>query len=262
MQKISGTVILQLQSYFSSPLLHTGIQQHTPYGNCTSENLKSILYFSPKNNAIIPAATFLFSKNNRRHKNYCPQSGKRAEFLKLEIQTWMRYHENTCSKLGNKHSARNKTMISYKILHTKDMNRSFFDHFIRHQTVVKCWRREHGSWIIRDDPFTDDWSEDDYRQIISHLKSLLCSNGFVCGAFYQNTLKRFVSEDMRRMGIGRTLLDVWMQGYTAGSMSKRSHMTVRWSMYYNCQIFHNICLQLRHARDTQTQKSRKRRLLS
>lgn len=153
-------------------------------------------------------------------------------------------------------------MISYKILHTKDMNRSLFDHLIRHQTVVKCWRREHGSWIIRDDPFTDDWSEDDYRQLISHLKSLLCSNGFVCGAFYQNTLKRFVSEDMRRMGIGRTLLDVWIQGYTAGSMSKRSHMTVRWSMYYNCQIFHNICLQLRHARDTQTQKSRKRRLLS
>ena len=195
----------------------------------------------------------------------------------------MRYHKNTCSQLGNKHSARNETMISYKILHTKDMNRNLFDHFIRHQTVVKCWRREHGSWIIRDDPFTDDWSEDDYRQLISHLKSLLCSNGFVCGAFYQNTLKGFVSvdakwlggygeyldltnlhvsEDMRRMGIGRTLLDVWIQGYTAGSMSKRSHMTVRWSMYYNCQIFHNICLQLRHARDTQTQKSRKRRLLS
>lgn len=118
-------------------------------------------------------------------------------------------------------------MISYKILHTKDMNQNLFDHFIRHQTVVKCWRREHGSWIIQDDPFTDDWSEDDYRQLISHLKSLLCSNGFVCGAFYQNTLKRFVSEDMRRMGIGRTLLDVWMQGYTARSMSKRSHMTVR-----------------------------------
>lgn len=93
-------------------------------------------------------------------------------------------------------------MISYKILHTKDMNRSLFDHLIRHQTVIKCWRREHGSWIIRDDPFTDDWSEDDYRQLISHLKSLLCSTGFVCGAFYQNTLKGFVSEDMRRMGMG------------------------------------------------------------
>lgn len=149
----------------------------------------------------------------------------------------MRYHKNTCSQLGNKHSARNETMISYKILHTKDMNRNLFDHFIRHQTVVKCWRREHGSWIIRDDPFTDDWSEDDYRQLISHLKSLLCSNGFVCGAFYQNTLKRFVSEDMRRMGIGRTLLDVWMQGYTAGSMSKMNHMTVRWSIHYDCQFF-------------------------
>ena len=182
---------------------------------------------SPKrNSAIIPAAAFLFSKNNRHHKNHCPQSGKRAGFLKLEIQTWMRYHKNTCNKLGNRHSARNKTMISYKILHTKDMNRSLFDHLIRHQTVIKCWRREHGSWIIRDDPFTDDWSEDDYRQLISHLKSLLCSTGFVCGAFYQNTLKGFVSvdakwlggygeyldltnlhvsEDMRRMGIGRTL---------------------------------------------------------
>ena len=76
MQEISGTVILQLQSYFSSPLLHTGIQQHTPYGNCTSENLKSILYFSK-----ISAAVFLFSKNNRRHKNHCPQSGKRAGVL-------------------------------------------------------------------------------------------------------------------------------------------------------------------------------------
>ena len=205
-------------------------------------------------------------------------------------------------------------MISYKILHTKDMNRNLFDHFIRHQTVVKCWRREHGSWIIRDDPFTDDWSEDDYRQLISHLNpcsapmalsAVLLSEYFkrVCiggcqmawgirrisrsdqppciGGYAENGNWKDALSCSRRMGKGKgakssiCLLilqpkarpftarsDVWMQGYTAGSMSKMNHMTVRWSMYYNCQIFHNICLQLRHARDTQTQKSRKRRLLS
>lgn len=117
-------------------------------------------------------------------------------------------------------------MISYKILSAEDINRSLFNSFIRRQTVVKCWRKEQGSWIIKDAPFTDDWSETDYQQLIAHLKSLLCSGGFVCGAFYQGALKGFVSvdaqwfggygeyldltnlhvsEDMRRLGIGRTL---------------------------------------------------------
>jgi len=80
-------------------------------------------------------------------------------------------------------------MISYKILHTKDMNQNLFDHFIRHQTVVKCWRREHGSWIIRDDPFTDDWSEDDYRQLISHCLRCFLSEYFkkICiGGYAEN----------------------------------------------------------------------------
>ena len=123
MQEISGTVILQLQSYFSSPLLHTGIQQHTPYGNCTSENRKGIRYFSPKTMQLSPQLPS-FSKTTGVIKLLI-HNLETGGVLKLEIQTWMRYHENTCSKLGNKHSARNKTMISYKILHTKDMNRSF-----------------------------------------------------------------------------------------------------------------------------------------
>ena len=95
-----------------------------------------------------------------------------------------------------------------------------------YQSVTKCRRKENGNWIIKDAPFTDDWTEKDYKTLIFCLKNTITSNGFVYAAFYDGKLKGFVSveseifggkqgycdlssihilEDMRRKGIGKTL---------------------------------------------------------
>lgn len=59
-----------------------------------------------------------------------------------------------------------KAMLTFRNIELEEINRSLFGHFIRRQEVVKCWRREEGEWVIRDDPFTDDWSEEDYAVLI------------------------------------------------------------------------------------------------
>ena len=116
--------------------------------------------------------------------------------------------------------------MEYRMVGTENLTRALFAHFIRRQEVTKCWRREAGEWVIRDVPFTDDWSEKDYATLFSELRELLSNGGIVIGAFYKNELKGFasvsgilfggrreyldltnlhVSQDMRRHGIGREL---------------------------------------------------------
>lgn len=116
--------------------------------------------------------------------------------------------------------------MEYRMIGTENLTRALFAHFIRRQEVTKCWRREAGEWVIRDAPFTDDWSEKDYALLLAELRELLSNGGIVIGAFYKNELKGFasvsgvlfggrreyldltnlhVSQDMRRQGIGREL---------------------------------------------------------
>ena len=117
-------------------------------------------------------------------------------------------------------------MIQYRVLNSDEICRELFSDFIRRQNVTKCWRRHDGKWTIQDAPFVDDWTEDDYRVLISCLKNTVSSGGFVYGAFRDGKLKGFVSvesdwfggeyeyldlssihvsEDLRKNGIGRVL---------------------------------------------------------
>lgn len=117
-------------------------------------------------------------------------------------------------------------MIQYRELRTDEIRRELFGKFIRHQEVTKCWRRQSDEWVIRDDPFIDDWSETDYQTLVACLKNTVLTGGFVYAAFYGGDLKGFVSveaelfggeqryldlssihvsEDMRGQGIGRKL---------------------------------------------------------
>ncbi len=67
-------------------------------------------------------------------------------------------------------------MVIYRNIVSEELSRELFSHFIRRQEIVKCWRREGGEWVIRDAPFIDDWSEEDYafleelsRELFSHF---------------------------------------------------------------------------------------------
>ena len=99
-------------------------------------------------------------------------------------------------------------MIQYREVQADEINRGLFKDFIRRQVVTKCWRKENGIWVIREDPFTDDWSESDYRILISCLRNTVQTGGFVYAAFYMDMLKGFVSAEAELFGEERKYVDL------------------------------------------------------
>lgn len=147
-------------------------------------------------------------------------------------------------------------MILYRNLLEQEINRELFASFIRRQVVVKCVRKNGDGWTVKDDPFTDDWSEKDYVTLVSCLKNTVSSGGFVYAAFADGALKGFVSvepelfgeenryldlsslhvsEDMRRNGIGRALFHAAKEWATQKGASKlyiSAHSAVESQAFY------------------------------
>ena len=116
--------------------------------------------------------------------------------------------------------------MEFRELTPKEINLDLFKHFIRHQVVNDCYRKIEGKWVIKPDPFIDDWTQADYEFLVKCLKNTVETGGAVFGAFINGQLKGFaslesgffggenkyldlssihVSEDMRGKGIGRKL---------------------------------------------------------
>ncbi len=117
-------------------------------------------------------------------------------------------------------------MVQYRELKTDELGLLLFRSIQRRQVVTDCWRKENGQWIVKSDPFIDDWGEKEYEILIFCLKNTIATGGLVYGAFSDGELKGFVSvegapmgselqymdlssihvsEDMRGQGIGRQL---------------------------------------------------------
>lgn len=115
--------------------------------------------------------------------------------------------------------------VIYRKLTAEEITPALFQSFRRFQKVERCWRKEDGIWVLKDIAFTEDWGEDDYRQMCPRLRRD-AESGAVFGAFWEGALKGFasvegarigsgkqyavlselhVSEDCRRMGLGRQL---------------------------------------------------------
>lgn len=117
-------------------------------------------------------------------------------------------------------------MVQYRTLNPDEITLDLFRTFRRRQVVTDCWRKEDGRWVIKSDPFIDDWNREDYEVLVRCLKNTLATGGLVYGAFADGELKGFtsvegtlmgsrlqymdltsihVSQDMRGQGIGREL---------------------------------------------------------
>lgn len=147
-------------------------------------------------------------------------------------------------------------MIQYRKLDTDEICCELFDGFIRRQTVTKCRRKENGIWIIKDDPFIDDWTKEDYQHLVACLKNTAATGGFIYAAFYDDTLKGFVSvestlfcpeqkyldlssihvsEDMRGKGIGKTLFlaaKEWAKRNGAKKLYISAHSAIETQAFY------------------------------
>lgn len=80
-------------------------------------------------------------------------------------------------------------MTEIRTVREEEIAPALFRHFIRHQVVTKCWRKEKGDWVIRDIPFIDDWNKEAYEELVSCLKHTVRTGGFLCGAFQNGQLK-------------------------------------------------------------------------
>jgi len=159
-------------------------------------------------------------------------------------------------------------VISYRILQENEINRELFRNFIRRQVVNDCWRREGGAWVIRSDPFVDDWSEADYETLVGCLRNTLRTGGFVYAAFLDGCLKGFVSveperfggeegyldlssvhvsQDMRGRGIGKVLFQAakdWARGRGGKKLYISAHSAVESQAFYHamgCQEARQYC---------------------
>lgn len=146
--------------------------------------------------------------------------------------------------------------MKYRSLQEHEINRELFRDFIRRQIVTKCWRKEDGEWIIKDAPFIDDWTEQDYKVLIQCLKHTVRTGGVVYGAFYEGKLKGFaavlpeifgggnkyidlaaihVSQDMRGTGIGTVLFKEakrWAKEKGAEKLYISAHSAVESQAFY------------------------------
>lgn len=147
-------------------------------------------------------------------------------------------------------------MITYRQLVSKEINIELFKDFTRRQVVTYCLRKENDKWVIKSDPFIDDWSEEDYKFLVICLKNTVKTGGFVYGAFYDKALKGFVSveadifdeeqgyinlssihvsEDMRGKGIGKALFlaaKEWAKGRGARKLYISAHSAVETEAFY------------------------------
>ncbi len=147
-------------------------------------------------------------------------------------------------------------MVQYRSLQLNEICREVFKDFIRHQNVTKCWRRENNEWVVKDVPFIDDWTEQDYNTLVSCLKNTVATGGFVHAAFYNEKLKGFVSvepalfggeqkyldlssihvsEDMRNKGIGAGLFlaaKEWAKKNGAAKLYISAHSAVESQAFY------------------------------
>ena len=144
----------------------------------------------------------------------------------------------------------------YKELTVNDVDLSMFAFFDRTQNVTKCWRKINDEWLIKDVPFIDNWSEEEYQEGVQYLKNLIKSNGYVIGAFYNGQLKGFtsvepvifgthakymdlsnihVSRDMRGQGIGKELFNLakkWAKVQHAEKLYISAHSAIESQAFY------------------------------
>ena len=158
--------------------------------------------------------------------------------------------------VGGRLMGKEQHMTPYRILQEEEIDRDLFRAFIRRQNVTKCWRKEEGAWVIKDAPFVDDWTEEDYQILVSCLKNTAATGGFVYGAFCGGVLKGFVSvepgllgreqeymdlssihisEDVRGQGIGKRLFLAakdWAREKGAGKLYISAHSAVESQAFY------------------------------
>ncbi len=98
--------------------------------------------------------------------------------------------------------------IIYRPIEYSELDTGLFSSFIRTQIVTDCLRKINGQWVVKSDPFVDDWNENDYITLVECLKNTVKTGGLLCGAFADGKLKAFVSVESALLGSKKQYADL------------------------------------------------------
>lgn len=146
--------------------------------------------------------------------------------------------------------------VVYREITYSEVQTELFSEFTRTQIVTDCWRRVEGQWVIKSDPFIDDWDGEDFAFLVECLRNTVKTGGLLYGAFINDKLKGFVSveaalfgsegqyadltsihvsRDVRGLGIGKNLFEAAKE-YAGKRGAKKlyisSHSAVETQAFY------------------------------
>lgn len=90
--------------------------------------------------------------------------------------------------------------IRLRRIQKKNLSVNLFADFSRHQEVTRAFRAESGKWVIRDIHFTEEWGENEKKELVRCLANTLETKGIVYGAFEGDKLVGFLSVESRKFG--------------------------------------------------------------
>lgn len=158
--------------------------------------------------------------------------------------------------MGSVGDRKKNTAIEFRTVGRQELTMELFGQFRRRQVVDGCLRWEQGQWVVKSNPFVDQWSREDYEFLVRCLKNTLETGGVVFGAFSQGVLKGFVSvegkpvgskgqyrdltslhvsEELRGAGIGRRLFEMaalWAKDQGGEKLYISSHSAVETQRFY------------------------------
>lgn len=116
--------------------------------------------------------------------------------------------------------------IQYKKLDADCFNTHSLDSFVRHQAVTECWREVDNKWVLVPNPFVENWTIEQCREVAGDIVQHMNQDQTGFGAFDGERIIGFatvshdifgesanyvelvcfqVSEEYRHRGIGRKL---------------------------------------------------------
>ncbi len=133
--------------------------------------------------------------------------------------------------------------MEYRTLKEDEIKRELFKDFDRFQEVKECWRKVNGTWVVKKNPFTEQWLNEDYEILVKCLRNTVCTGGVVIGAFLNGKLKGFASVEGTPLGKENQYLDLTslhvsrdMRGQKAGS--RLFKMAAEWArMKGACKLY-------------------------
>ena len=124
--------------------------------------------------------------------------------------------------------------MEFRELKAEELNRELFKDFDRFQEVKECWRKEKDAWVIKENPFTEQWRDEDYEVLVQCLKNTVNTGGVVFGCFLEGKLKGFASVESTPFGKENQYLDLSslhvskdLRGQKAGS--RLFHLAAQWA---------------------------------